>query len=203
MIKFLVAIPIVWVVLLTLLEYPASHQWANPIGRTWSMLSSHLSLVGTTTSGIATRPWTWLYYPGGLYYWSSPHYLGAIGWTVWALVMPSMAYLIYEVIRRKARGQSIASFALFWFVGVYGLLVALELVTNRYMYHFYFYPAIPAVSLAIAWGIWKLWGLARRGKKRRVVFLIGLSVYILATVATFVIMSPYGTNLITLPSLGG
>ncbi|HLE81850.1 MAG TPA: hypothetical protein VJA25_11210, partial [Dehalococcoidia bacterium] len=72
-----------------------------------------------------------------------------------------------------------------------------------YMYHFYFYPAIPAVSLAIAWGIWKLWGLARRGKKRRVVFLIGLSVYILATVATFVIMSPYGTNLITLPSLGG
>ena len=241
-VKFLVVIPIVWFALLLLLEYPVTRSWVNPMSRTLYMLTSHLGLKvgGTLASGIATRPWSWLYYPGGLNYWYTPHFLGAIGWTVWALIMPSMAYLIFELARERFRGvvrrlrlllvelargrflgvvrglwllalelprgtggHAVAAFGLIWFIGVYGLLVPLELATDRLMYIFYFYPAVPAVSLAIAWGAWKLWGLARRGKKRRIAFMVGLSVYILATVASFVIMSPWGTNLITLPSRSG
>ncbi|MBI2957302.1 MAG: hypothetical protein HYY32_00520, partial [Chloroflexi bacterium] len=126
MMKFLVAIPVVWLALLALLELAATHTWSNPISRTISMLTSHLGLTfnssSTSTTGIATRPWEWLYYPGGLFYWYTPRFIGAIGWTVWALVVPAMAYMGYEIIRGRFRGHAVATFALFWFIGVYGLL---------------------------------------------------------------------------------
>lgn len=202
-VKFLVAIPIVWFGLLVLLEYPVVHQWANPITRTTAMLSSHLSLkVGDTlATGISTRPWTWLYYPGGLYYWYTPHFFGSIGWTLWALIMPSMAYLIYDFVRGRLRRRPVADFGVFWFIGAYGLLVPLELLTDRNMYHFYFYPAVPAVSLAIAWCAWKIWTVARNGATTKGVFLGALAFVLLAVIAAFVIQSPWGTNLITLPGL--
>ncbi|GEM_PF-1922081 len=229
-VKLVVAIPVVWLALLTLLEYAVTHQWVSPLGRTLNMLSSHLSLVvgSTLPSGIASRPWSWLYFPGGLYYWYTPHFLGSIGWTVWAFIMPSMAYLGVELVRAHLRerqalmsavlgrwgilvrlrrffgrvaGHEVAKFALIWFISVYGLLIVLELATDRLMYHFYFYPAVPPVCLAIAWSAWKLWQAAKKGRKWRIIFPVILGVYILATIAAFVIMSPFGTDLITLPTM--
>lgn len=193
-----------WFVLLPILQYPATHQWISPIKSSLDMLTTHLSLNEAgygSPSGIASKPWMWLIWPDGIYYWANPRYLMAIGWTVWVLVIPSIAFLIYQVSRYRKKANELAWFVLSWFAGVYGFLIVLKLVTGRLMYHFYFYPAIPAVCLAIAWLFWSLWGTAkRRGKKSRIVFCIGLGVYAAATIVTFVFMSPLGTNLIQLPS---
>jgi dolichyl-phosphate-mannose--protein O-mannosyl transferase len=67
------------------------------------------------------------------------------------------------------------------------------------MYDYYFYPAVPAICLTIAWGFWRLWEVARNRTKTRVLFIAGFSFYILASLAIFVIMSPLGTHLVRLP----
>jgi dolichyl-phosphate-mannose-protein mannosyltransferase len=195
---------VVWFTLLPLLNYPAIHRWANPITSSLSMLTTHLSLNDAgygSPSGIASNPWMWLIWPDGIYYWPSPRYLLAIGWTVWLLVMPSIGYLIYQISRYRKTKHELVLFVLSWFAGVYGLLIVLKLTTGRLMYHFYFYPAIPAVCLAIAWAAWSLWGASRqKGRKSRIAFAICFSVYIIGTIVTFVFMSPLGTNLIALPT---
>jgi dolichyl-phosphate-mannose-protein mannosyltransferase len=193
-----------WFILLPLLQYPAIHEWRSPITSSLNMLTTHLSLNDAgygSPSGIASNPWKWLIWPDGIYYWANPRYLLAIGWTVWLLVMPSMGYLIYQMSRYRKTKHELAVFVLSWFAGVYGLLIVLKLVTGRLMYHFYFYPAIPAVCLAIAWAAWSLWGAAQnKGRKSRIAFAVCFSVYIIGTIVTFVFMSPLGTDLIALPT---
>jgi dolichyl-phosphate-mannose-protein mannosyltransferase len=160
------ALCLTWFILLPLLQYPATHQWTSPLKSSLDMLNTHLSLNDAgygSPSGIASNPWKWLIWPDGIYYWIVPRYLMAIGWTVWVLIIPSIAYLIYEIARYRNTIHEFAWFALSWFAGVYGLLVVLKLVTGRLMYHFYFYPAVPAVCLAIAWFLWKIWGNAQKG----------------------------------------
>ena len=93
---------------------------------------------------------------------------------MWLLIIPAIIYLIWESVKERAKGQNMAFFLLCWLVGVYGLLVIIQLFTDRLMYEYYFYPAVPAVCLTIAWGIWRLWGLARTRTQTRVIFLGGL-----------------------------
>ena len=83
-------------------------------------------------------------------------------------------------------------------MGIYGLLAIMQPLTGRLTYDFYFYPAVPAVCLTIAWGFWRLWEIARNRTGTKVVFITGLSLYVLASLAVFVIMSPLGTNLVKL-----
>jgi predicted membrane-bound dolichyl-phosphate-mannose-protein mannosyltransferase len=213
MFKLLAAAAVTWIVLLVPLEYrsihqyPASTYWFNPIVRTTYMLWHAMTQpfwLGPTGYATPTKPWLWLIWPSVRNFNSLPpsfvpRYLDAIGWTVWALIIPTIVYLIYEVVRHRTKGRDLAMFTLSWLVGVYGLLIIMELITDRLTYDFYFYPAIPAVCLGIAWGVWKLWEVAGRGQKTSVVFLVGLLIYLLTTVATFIIMSPLGTNLVKLP----
>ena len=219
MFKLLVMMAAVWLILIVPLEYPAMHMypattyWFNPLFRAiymvWRSLQDTLAgLASGSISGGAMRelgtPLQWLIstttfnvdFAAGA---NAPRYLVAIGWTIWPLIIPAIVYLIYESVKERAKGQSMALFLLSWLVGVYGLLVIIQLATGRLMYEYYFYPAIPAVCLAIAWGIWRLWGVAQRRSQTRVIFMVGLSLYLLATVATFVIMSPLDTNLVKLP----
>lgn len=203
MAKLLAIVPLVWLAGLALLEFAWLHHWSNPIGRTIQMLTTLSSLndknYGSPT-GVASMPWKWLVVPMGWYLSYTPRYLASIGWTVWVLIMPSMAYSLYDVIRGRVRGHAVALFALSWFAGTYGLLVLLKVLTERLMYTFYFYPSVAAVCLAIAWGAWRLWGTARRGPRTRVVFLAALAFYMVGTVATFVIMGPLLTNVVKLPT---
>jgi predicted membrane-bound dolichyl-phosphate-mannose-protein mannosyltransferase len=193
-----------WFILIPLLQYPVLHTWVNPIKSTIDMLTTHLSLNDAgygSPSGIASNPWMWLIWPDGIYYWYDPRYLMSIGWTVWLMVIPSMAYLVYFVSRFRKIGREVAWFALSWFTGVYVLLVVLKLTTGRLMYHFYFYPAVPAVCLATAWGAWRLWQyVQKKGRKSKISYAIGLSVYLAAVVAAFIFMTPLGTYLIPLPT---
>jgi len=212
--KLLISAAVVWVVLLPLLEYPASHQFSDPISRTIYMLGFHIEHAASSyTSPIASMPWTWVSSPTNIIYWppnfawvsgrwtlaidsANPLYWAAISWNIWALILLSMLYLTYEVIRYRAVQHNIATFGLSWFFGVYVLLIPLDLATGRLMYTFYFYPAIPVVCLAIAWSVWKLWSVMRKEKKRRVIFLGILTAYLASTVVIFFLMSPYGGHLL-------
>ena len=196
-VKLVGFVVVVWFGLLALLEYPASQQWASPISRTWEMLTTHLSLKANvgTSSLTASPPWVWVTNPMSDAYYILPHYLTGVGWIQWSLILPSMTYVFYKAATSH-RKTGVPRFVLSWFGGVWGLLIVLELVTNRKMFQYYFYPAIPAVCLAIAWGAWNVGNAAQRGARSKVAFLIGLGLLVVGTLVVFVIMSPYGTNMI-------
>ena len=210
--KLLLAVVVVWLVLLSLLEYPAAHQFTNPISRTLEMLKFHVNLtLSSSGSPIGSAPWTWLSSPTNVIYWpdstsfhwvaghwilginaANPLYYASVSWNIWTLIILAILYSAYEVIRYRKVPHSVAAFALSWFFGVYVLLIPLELATGRLMFTYYFYSAIPAVCLAIAWSGWKLWREMRQEKKRRIVFLGMLTVYAAATLVIFFFMSPFG-----------
>jgi len=208
--KLLISVAVVWFALLPLLEYPATHQLANPISRTMYMVHFHLNyntILGSNPN--ATAPWQWILHPTNIVYWpgslvwisnhfimpinaANPLYYASVSWNIWVLIILSILYTTYEVIKHRKLHPIIATFALSWFVGVYILLIPFEIVTKRLMYTYYFYPAIPAFCLAIAWSAWKLWLNMKKEKKRRVIFLSLLAVYAISTIVIFFFMSPFG-----------
>ncbi len=212
--KLLIGAVVVWFILLPLLEYPATHQFANPISRTLYMLNFHLNY--NTTLGFnpnSTMPWQWIASPTSIIYWpisfvfisghfameinsNNPLYYASVSWNIWVLILLSMLYLIYEIFRSSKIQHKVATFVLSWFAGVYVLLIPLELLTKRVMFTYYFYPAIPAVCLAISLSVWKLWLCMRKEKKRRVIFLSLLAVYVFSTVIIFFFMSPFGGHIL-------
>jgi 4-amino-4-deoxy-L-arabinose transferase-like glycosyltransferase len=219
MFKMLVIAMAVWLILIVSLEYGSAHQftsntlWYNPFFRAvymvWHPLiesSASLSagaLGGGKLYGIR-NPLQWILSLSALNAnlasgANLTRYLGSIGWNIWVLIIPSFLYLIYASLRTREKGHEIALFLLCWLVCVYGLLVIVQFLTSRLMYDYYFYPAVPAICLTIAWGFWRLWEVARNRTKTRVLFIAGFSFYILASLAIFVIMSPLGTHLVRLP----
>jgi len=210
MTKILITIVVLWVVLLPIMEYPAARQFLNPVSRTIYMIRYHLRITVTADSSpLSSQPWSWIIHPTSIIYWPAslayvsghfalvinsvnPLYLAAISWNIWVLIIPVMLYLTYVVIRARAVKHNVATFSLSWFFGVYLLLIPLALVTDRLMFTSYFYPAVPAVCLGIAWSAWKLWLNMKKEKKRRAIFLSLLTVYAVGTVVIFFFMSPFG-----------
>ena len=210
--KLLITVVMVWFVLLPLLEYPAVHHFANPISRTLEMLRFHVNFtVSLNESPIGSAPWTWLSSPTSVIYWpdstmlkwvsdhwilditsANPLYYASVSWNIWTLIILSMLYSAYEIIRYRQVPHRVAAFVLSWFCGVYVLLIPIELATGRLMFTYYLYPAVPAVCLAIAWSAWKLWRQMKKEKKRRGIFLCLLASYSAATLVIFFFMSPFG-----------
>jgi predicted membrane-bound dolichyl-phosphate-mannose-protein mannosyltransferase len=214
MTKILITIFVLWVVLLPLMEYPAAREFFNPISRTIYMLKYHLGVtVAASASPISSQPWSWIIHPTSIIYWpaslafvsgrfilpinsSNPLYYCSISWNIWILIIPVMLYLTYVVIRSHAVQHNVTVFSLSWFFGVYLLLMPLALVSDRLMFTSYFYPAVPAVCLAIAWSAWKLWSAMRKDNKQRVIFVSLLAVYAVCTIVIFYLMSPFGGHLL-------
>jgi dolichyl-phosphate-mannose-protein mannosyltransferase len=210
MTRMLVASAVVWFALLPLLEYLAARQFYNPISRTIYMLRYHLGVtVSLDASPLSSQPWSWIIHPTSIIYWpasltfvsghfellinsANPLYYAAIGWGIWVLIIPVMLYLTWHVIKHRVVPSHVAVFSLAWFFGIYLMLIPLELVTDRLMFTTYFYPAVPAVCLGIAWTAWQLWLSMRKEKKRKIVFLSLLTVYMAGTLVIFFLMSPFG-----------
>jgi hypothetical protein len=189
---------IVWIVLLPLLEYPASHQFTNPISRTFAIFRFHIDFnaIHRHDPGIINKPWTWISNHTITLYYRNPLYLASINWNIWIFIIPSMLYLTYEVIRYRQVQHSIAAFALSWFFGLYLFLIPLEFITGRMMFIFYLYPAIPAVCLAIAWCAWRLWCLMKKQRKSKIIYLCILAIYIYSAVVSFFLLSPLANHLL-------
>jgi 4-amino-4-deoxy-L-arabinose transferase-like glycosyltransferase len=193
-----------WMLLLPPMEWAKTPLWGNIFTRTWYIVWKNLTYSGTGQgNGLLVPTHTWeLFFRQQLQNFNTkssiPHYFNAISFSIWILLIPVTVYLAIQAYNdlKHHRNNSIAVFAFCWFVLIYGLFIIIDVLINRPMYLFYFYPAVPAVCLTIALGSWKLWGIARRRRVTKVAFLTILSLYLVGTLVCFFIMSPLGSNLI-------
>jgi predicted membrane-bound dolichyl-phosphate-mannose-protein mannosyltransferase len=196
-----------WVLLLRLLEWTTTPLWDNIFTRNWYIIWVNLSLSGSGQGrglNIPVNPWS-LVFQQQLQNFNftsiSPRYIDAISFSLWVLLIPAIIFLFHQIFKnRKYNGNnSIELFAFCWFVPIYGLFIAIDVFIKRPMYAFYFYPCIPAVCLTVALGSWQLWDKARIYKKVKIVFITILILLLFASIVSFVILSPIGSNFIKLP----
>ncbi|HEY96806.1 MAG TPA: phospholipid carrier-dependent glycosyltransferase [Dehalococcoidia bacterium] len=133
-------------------------------------------------------PWEWLLtYKPMAYHWT-PNYVGGISPSIWALIMPTFLYLVFRAIKRDEAGL----FGAAWFFGTFLVWIPATIITDRVTYPYYFYPTIGAICIGL--GIFLAWLLEifkKRGSgKLRWVLLSIVILYLMAHLASFVIMSP-------------
>lgn len=214
MFQLLAAAALVWGLLIVPLEYRSMHQypgvtqWFNPVVRATYMLVHPMSQTfGMDLGNSLIRPrlpWLWAVSPSAINVAhaagpGAPHYLASLGWNILPLVVPVIVYLTYYAIRYRKQRPAVPLFLLSWIVGVYGLLMLLELVTHRIMFDFYFYAAIPALCAAIAWAGWNISQQAKRSSGATRAFKATGVLYLAITAAVFFIMSPLSSGLIHFP----
>ncbi len=180
---------IVFVVLLPLLDYIVTHDFTSPVERIKTMLSLTSSLTfDNTTHESLSRPWAWVIGYKAMPYWWAPHYIATISPSIWALIIPAFAYMIYRAVKRDEAGL----FGLSWFASTYLLWIPLSLITNRVSYPFYFYPSIGAVCIGVGMGISQLIDIfkARQSGKLKWTILGVIAVIFLVHIASFMILYP-------------
>jgi predicted membrane-bound dolichyl-phosphate-mannose-protein mannosyltransferase len=190
------AAPASFLLLLPVLGRATGQMWLNPItqidlllARVQNMLELTASIVyNGVGSDIGARPWEWVLFPENMPYWWTPHYTGMISPTLWALILPAMAYITYRAIK----GNTPALFPFSWFVATYLLWIPASLITDRVTYIFYFLPTIGAIAIAIAMGLFWLMEIAEargKGKLRRLI-RIAVLLYLLLHVIAFIVLVP-------------
>jgi dolichyl-phosphate-mannose-protein mannosyltransferase len=161
----------------------------DPISRIKTMLTLSGSLTFTSVEHPAmSRPWEWLIYYKPMGYWYGPHYLAAISPSVWALVMPTFAYMVY----RAVRGSQAGLFGAAWFAGTYLVWIPISLITDRVSYIYYFYPTVGAVCLGLGLGLSQLLEFYQRrvpGKLKKTILALFIF-YLVFHLACFVALSP-------------
>lgn len=154
LVKLVLITPAAFIALIALTDYGLLGQWLNPIDRVFNESSGMLAQLGQLTFAAykdtnATRPWVWLIKPSVFPYCFDPPYMAMLTITFWALIMPAMLYMLWPAIK----GSQYSRFSLYWFIGSFGALIPMTLIDDRLTYAFYFYPAVPAVAMAIAFGL--------------------------------------------------
>ncbi len=184
-----IAVFIILMVLLNFAIVQKFNSFLNPIARIIEMLG----LTGGLTFSYSTHPsksppWEWLYRFKTMPFYITPHYTAAVSFSIWVLIIPAFAYLIYRAIKRDEAGI----FGLCWFVATYLIWIPITLVTRRVTYIYYFYPAVGAVCLAIGMGLSQLIDIFKNRRNGKLKWL-ALSIVILVIVAhivSFLILSP-------------
>ncbi len=179
-----------FVLLFWLFNYPLFHRFINPVDGTQNMVGQLGSVTfATSTHPSKSYPWEWVLLPLIMPYWYTPHYLGAISFDIWALIIPSMACMAW--MAWKNRRRTISVFTLSWFISTYLILIPLGLVSNRVMYVYYFYPTIGAICIAIGLGLSYVWDMRQPGYgrvKRLAPWITGC--YLLCHIVIFAVLSP-------------
>ncbi len=180
-----------FVALLPVFNYPIYNYWINPLENIQMMFERMSSLTFANAAHPSmSPPWEWIYLPLIMPYWLKPHYEGAISFNLWALILPSMAYMIWRAWRRKDIDAPV--FALSWFTAAYVIWIPIVLISNRVTYIYYFYPAVGAVCLAVAIGLSRIWDLRYtiKGRARHAATWSVLG-YILLHLVVFGILAPF------------
>jgi predicted membrane-bound dolichyl-phosphate-mannose-protein mannosyltransferase len=156
-----------------------------------TMLSQTASLTfANVTHPALSRPWEWLIFPekAVMAYWYQPHYIGAVSFTLWALIIPTVIYMTVKAVKKNDAGL----FGILWFASTYLVWIPLSLVTNRVSFIFYFYPTVGAVCLGLGMGLsWliELWQTRRSGKLRWVA-ISGVVVFLVLHLGVFIVLTP-------------
>ena len=184
--------PASFVLLMPLFNFFISRQFVNPIDQIKTMLSLSGSLTFATTSSDAiSRPWDWILRPEVMAYWYEPHYLGAISFTIGALIIPAVLYMAF----RAWKGNNASLFGISWFIGTYLVWIPASIITDRISFLYYFYPTVGAICIGLGLGLSQLisiWQTRSTGKLRWVA-ISAVTVYLLLHVAIFIILSPLST----------
>jgi dolichyl-phosphate-mannose-protein mannosyltransferase len=175
-------------VLLDLVIVRQASGFLNPMKRVIDMLGLTGGLTfSNAENAAATPPWSWLYTWVPPVYTFSPTYIGAISYSVWLLIVPVFAYLVYLAKKRSDAGL----FGLCWFIATYVIWIPVILVTRRITYIYYFYPAVGAVCLGLGIALSQLIDVFRRRRKAaRWLALSAVVVVIAAHVFSFLILCP-------------
>ncbi|MDD5095731.1 MAG: phospholipid carrier-dependent glycosyltransferase [Dehalococcoidia bacterium] len=188
-IKFLIAAPVAYMALMPLGDYLATGDLLYPWDRIHYMVTTMSTLTfSNVTAGNASYPWEWVWSPEGMAFWYTPSYMSGINWTLWALIIPSMAFAIYGAVKRN----SLLLFASLWFAATYLVWFPVWLITDRIMFRFYFYPTVGAVCLALGFALSQIMSLAARQTSQRVIWIItgAVATWLIANLVIFVFMSP-------------
>jgi predicted membrane-bound dolichyl-phosphate-mannose-protein mannosyltransferase len=180
---------ITFVVLLPVLEYIVTHHFENPYDRMKDMLSLTSSLTFANTTHVSmAQPWWWVFWYKTMPYFYSPNYISAVSPSVFVLIVPAFAYMIYRAVKRDEAGL----FGAAWFFSTYVLWIPLVLITDRITYPFYFYPTVGAVCLGAGMGISQLIDIfkGRRSGKLKWTILGIIVVIFLAHIVFFMILYP-------------
>jgi predicted membrane-bound dolichyl-phosphate-mannose-protein mannosyltransferase len=184
--------PLAFVELMLLFDFAIVQRLSaliDPIHRIGTMLSLSSSLTFTNVEHPAlSRPWEWLLSYKPMAYWITPHYTGAISFSIWALIIPTFAYMVYRAVRGNEGGL----FGAAWFASTYLVWIPISIITNRVSYIYYFYPAIGAVCLGLGLGLSQLLTIYQEKKSGKLKWAaLGIvTFYLLIHVASFVILSP-------------
>ncbi|MFH0847808.1 MAG: glycosyltransferase family 39 protein [Chloroflexota bacterium] len=178
--------------LLPVFSFIINRRFISPFQQVNTMLSLSSSLTFASAQHESmTRPWEWVILPKIMPYWYKPNYMAAISFTLWGLIIPAVAYLIFRAVRKNSAG----SFGLVWFTGTYLIWIPLSLLTNRISFVFYFYPTIGAVCLGVGLGLSRIvskWGTRDRKRLRWVILPLFWG-FLIAHLVVFVILSPVFT----------
>ncbi len=200
---FLVSGILAFFLLMPVADFVATGEWLNPFSRVYQM--SFISGVATTGEltpealSIVSYPWEWILNPipsGAHYQPSHLHYNAIITPTIWALIIPSMCYMLYESVKNK---RDISLFSLLWFGGTYVIWIPIQLLTDRVTYLFYFLPTVGAICLAIGFAASMGWRIATEAKGRPFGYLaMPIIAYLLLHVGLFFAFSPLPASLLGL-----
>ena len=186
--------------LLPLLDFIVTGHFVDPVARIYYLVVQTSKVTYSyATHPYAFRPWDWLIWPLVMPYWYKPYYTAAISFTVWALILPSVVYMIV----RALKGNEAGVFGLMWFISTYLTLTLFSLIGDRITYLFYFYPTVGAICIGIALGLSKLIDFDETRKSWiKWIAILGVSAFFILHIGAFVILSPIFAQQTTLiPSL--
>ncbi len=183
-----IAAPVSFVIFMPVFDYAISHTFQNPISRIKEMLSLSGSLTfANTTHPALSRPWSWILNYNPMAFWYTPHYTGAISFTVWALIIPVVLYMLYLAVK----GNEAGLFGFAWFFGIFLLWIPISIVTDRVSFIYYFYPAIGSLCLGLGMGISQLLDWAKSRTRRVRLSVTGVvGAFLALHVLAFVILTP-------------
>lgn len=184
-----------FLLLMPLLNLAIWHKFVNPFEsiRVMFEYTKHGTFALYTQSHIGappTRPWEWLIRLDKMPFisfdyikheWYVMYYL-MISPSVWALIIPSMLFMLYRAIKRSGA----AIFFICWFAGTYLIWIPASLITDRISYVFYFYPTIGAVCIGIALGITRLAAIEPKTGILKIGVRLIVPLYILAHLIVFI-----------------
>jgi dolichyl-phosphate-mannose-protein mannosyltransferase len=115
----------------------------------WSGLKATGGLTFVTAAHVSmSRPWEWIFNLEIMAYNFGPHFIGLVSFSVWALTVPTLAYMIFKSFMKNTA----ALFGICWFIGTFVTWIPLSLITNRVSFIFYFLPTVPAICLGLGIG---------------------------------------------------